>query len=62
MWPFLLVTIKKIYFLLIPILLIKLSILRHGKFVDNKAKFCYLVVLNDKFLTRLAAALIPQND
>ena len=52
--------------------------MRQGKLVDNaahascyrrgtyihvgKAKFCYLVILDEKFLTRLAAALIPQND
>jgi hypothetical protein len=28
----------------------------------TRRKFCYLVVLNEKFLTTLAAALVPQID
>ena len=27
-----------------------------------RQKFCYLVVLNEKFLTQLASGLTPQND
>jgi len=27
-----------------------------------RQKFCYLVVLNEEFLTQLATGLIPQND
>jgi hypothetical protein len=54
--------IEEMSFEIIPILLIKWSILRQEKLVDNEAKFCYLVVLNKKFSTKLASVLVPQND
>ena len=48
--------------LVIPIRLIKWSILRMKKRVDSKEKICYLVVLNENFLTQIATRLVPQND
>ena len=47
---------------LIPIRLIKWSILRAEKRVERKKKIRYLVALNENFLTQVATRLAPQND
>ncbi len=45
---------------IIPIYLVKWSIFRQENLSIARQKFCYLVVLNDKFLTQLASDIIPQ--
>ena len=47
-------------FIFIPIRLIKWSIWGKKILSITRQKFCYLVVLNKKFLTQLASDLLPQ--